>query len=142
MNLVKILIRILLITSVVGGGVFVAKQKGIIQESELVKNFEEKGEELQGSVQGITDNIGKQTQEFSKRGQEVGEHVNNVLDDYVQPNENDSNSGDNSSSTNQSTTDSSSSQENDENKPIYEETLEYGQYLYCQQVIKDYEENN
>lgn len=125
----KILIRILFLASVVWGGVFFAKQKQLTQNSEVMSDLEDKREQFQGTVKGIADNISNQTQELTDRGQEVSEHVSNILGSYIEPTEK------NQSSEN-SAEDSNS---NDQDKPIYEETLDYGRYLYCQQVIKDYQ---
>jgi len=139
MNVARILIRVLLLSSLIGSGVYLAKQKQEVQDSEIVGGIEEKKEQLQGSVKGIADNVANQTQELTNRGQEVSTHVSNVLGSYVKPAEDgqDANqSGEDSSQSNKSNEDASS---NDEDKPIYEETLDYGRYLYCQQVIKDYE---
>ncbi|MBU2543030.1 hypothetical protein KJ707_00470 [Patescibacteria group bacterium] len=158
MNLTKILIRLLLIISVVGGGIYVAQQKNLLKEPAIINDFEEKKQELQGAVKGVSDNISQQAQKLTQRGQEVSKHVGNVLGTYIQPadNKSQSDSSQNSSSTNQSTTNNSavsdpqknssgennSVKTNQETKPIYEETFDYGRYLYCQQVIKDYEKNH
>ena len=139
MNIARILIRVVLLSSLIGGGVYLAKQKQVVQDSEVVREIEEKKEKFQGSVKGITDNLSNQTQQLTTRGQEVGEHVSNILENYVKPTENNQNS-DTSSQSNQSNESSqNSSSTEEEDKPIYEETLDYGRYLYCQQVIKDYE---
>ncbi len=71
-------------------------------------------------VKEIINNVSGQTQILTTRGKDISEHVNNILETYIKP----------------ATNSSSSSQKN---KPIYEETLDYGRYLYCQQVVKDYE---
>ena len=116
-----------------------AKDLKLSNISRIVGGIEEKKEQLQGSVKGIADNVANQTQELTNRGQEVSTHVSNVLGSYVKPAEDgqDANqSGEDSSQSNKSNEDASS---NEEDKPIYEETLDYGRYLYCQQVIKDYE---
>lgn len=52
---------------------------------------------------------------LSNRGQLVGQEVGKVLGDQIKVNEEDA------------------------NKPLHEKALEYGQYLYCQQVVKEYE---
>lgn len=134
----KILIRILFLASVVVGGVLFSKQKQIVQNPETINDFEDKKEQFQGSIKGITDNISSQTQELTTRGQEVSDHMSNILGAYIKPtdsvtnNSNDDNSDENSSSSENNST-------NEIDKPIYEETLDYGRYLYCQQVIEDYE---
>ncbi len=135
MNITRIIIKILLLTSIVGGGLYAAKQNNSINDLQLVKKFEEKKEQFQGSVKGISDNVTNQTQQLTTRGQEVGTHVNNILGEYIKPTENNQ-SSENSSQDNESSENNST---DDQDKPIYEETLDYGRYLYCQQVIKDYE---
>jgi len=117
----KILIRILFLASVVVGGILFSKQN---QSSGIANDLEEKKEQLQGSVKGITYTIGDQTQELTSRGQEVSEHVGNILEKYIKPTEE---------------TQSSEDASDNQDKPIYEETLDYGRYLYCQQVIRDYD---
>lgn len=144
-NMTKTLVRIIFLAAVVGGGILYTQQKEDLKNSEPVAEVEKKREQFQGSVKGLADNISDQTQELAARGQEVGEHVNNVLGAYIKPSQE-------SSRPNNSSTSSSSSNENSDlkstaantssdntPKPIYEETLEYGRYLYCQQVVKDYE---
>jgi topoisomerase IA-like protein len=37
------------------------------------------------------------------------------------------------------TTSQTQSTSPEDNAPIYEKTFEYGRYVYCQQVVKDYE---
>ena len=125
MNITRIIIKILLLTSIVGGGLYAVKRSNSINDLQLVKKLEEKKDQFQGSVKGITDSIFNQTQQLTTKGQEVGTHVNNVLENYIKPTEK------NQSSENYSA--------DEQKKPIYEETLDYGRYLYCQQVIKDYE---
>lgn len=55
----------------------------------------------------------QQTETLSQRAKEVGGHVSNVLGTAVEADQ--------------------------EQPPIHERAMEYGRYLYCQQVIKDYE---
>ncbi|MBT3250052.1 MAG: hypothetical protein HN846_01240 [Candidatus Pacebacteria bacterium] len=137
----KILIRILFLASIVGGGIFFAKQKEIAKNSKVVTDIEDKREQIQGSVKGVTDTVSEQTQELTTRGQEVSEHISKILESYIKPtdsvtNDSDNNNSSESSSSNES---NSSNDEGEVDKPIYEETLDYGRYLYCQQVIKDYD---
>lgn len=54
---------------------------------------------------------------LSERSQEVGGHVGTVLGEYVQVNE-------------------------QEDQPLHQSALEYGRYIYCQEVVKDYEREN
>ena len=129
----KILIRILFLAGVVGGGFYMAR------DAEIVNKIEEKKEQFQGSVKGITNTVNDQTQELTNRGQEVGEHVSNVLGSYIEPTEDKQQNSQSSQEENQN---NSSAESDEPNKPIYEETLDYGRYLYCQQVVKDYQQQH
>lgn len=144
-NMTKILVRIIFLAAVVGGGIFYTQQNEGFKKSETVAEVERTREQFQGSVRGLADNISDQTQELAARGQEVGEHVNNVLGAYIKPSQ-ESSQANNSSTLSSSSNENSNSEPTAANasaentpKPIYEETLEYGRYLYCQQVVKDYE---
>ncbi|MFZ5376354.1 MAG: hypothetical protein ACOZAN_01635 [Patescibacteria group bacterium] len=55
----------------------------------------------------------KQTEILSSKAQEVGGHVSNVLGSTVEANE--------------------------DQPSLQERAIDYGRYLYCQQVVKDYE---
>ncbi len=85
MNVVRIIIRVLLLSSLIGSGIFLAKQKQAVQDSEVISGIEEKKEQFQGSVKGIADSVSNQTQELTNRGQEVSTHVSNILGSYVKP---------------------------------------------------------
>lgn len=175
MNLTRVLIRILLLGVVVGGGIYVTRQKMAVKDSQLVQDLEDKKQSYEGSVKGITDSLSQQTQDLAERGKQVSQHVSQILGTYVQPNDKaseqtqgndssqnsntqastdtqpndnqssqsnqDQNASQNNSESDQQTSDSQSNSDQSQPKPIYEETLEYGRYLYCQQVIKDYETN-
>lgn len=136
MNFARILIRLVLIVAAVGGGVYVVKNSDTLTNSQLTETIDEKQEELHGVVQGVSSSVGEQTQQLTERGQEVVQHAGNVLGTYVQPAED--------SDENQSSTENQSSENKTsaDSKPIYEETWDYGRYLYCQQVVKDYETNH
>jgi hypothetical protein len=60
----------------------------------------------------------EQVQVLTERSQEVSQEITKVLGDFVQVNENDG------------------------NEALHERALEYGQYLYCQKVIEQYEAEN
>ncbi len=59
-----------------------------------------------------------QSQQLKSQALETSQHVQNVLGEHVEASEN---------STEQ------------KNKPIHEKTLEYARYLYCKQVVEDWE---
>lgn len=145
------LFKLILLVGVIGTGFHLLKTKRLAQNKP--NPVTEKKQEWFGSVKGITDNISQQTKDIQKKAQKVGGHVNNVLGAYIKPATNKTNSPSeaessiNSRSSTQSTpvnnsktTDSNKADSSSSSpKPIYEETFEYGRYLYCQQVVKDYE---
>jgi len=59
----------------------------------------------------------KQAQILTDRAKETGDHIQQVLGESIQINEKDG-------------------------KPVHQKTLEYGRYLYCQQVVKEWEANH
>jgi hypothetical protein len=91
---------------------------------------------LAGGIYAISNNlvtlppqlssVTQQTKLLSQRTQDVSTHVGNVLGSYTQNNEfikvNDT--------------------KNSSSEPIHEKALEYGRYVYCQQVVKDYEQDH
>jgi hypothetical protein len=52
---------------------------------------------------------------FSKKTAEISQHTGNVLGSSITP------------------------VENDDATPVHEKAFEYGKYVYCQQVVKDYQ---
>lgn len=110
----KLLIRIILAGGLLAGGAYLVINKKISLP------FAQ-----QSTVTEVTQNIGSQTKVLGERSKEVAGHIQNVLGTAIQKNETDSSkSGDFSLSS------------------VPEKTLEYSQYLYCQQVVKDYENNS
>ncbi len=148
MKVTRILIRFLLLFSLIGGGVYLVRQQGYLENFKPLEKWKDTQEEVQGSIKGITDNISDQTNDLTSRGKEVGEHVNNVLSSYIEPTEEKNNQSQDSPSSNpeesseENSSEDSNSKSVDDDKPIYEEALDYGKYLYCQQVIKDYEQQH
>lgn len=69
--------------------------------------------QLPFNTQDASDQLGT----LAERGQEVSEQIGKVLGEFVEVNE------------------------NNQDQAAHERAFEYGQYLYCQQVIIDYEKN-
>lgn len=65
-------------------------------------------------LQSIVPQDDAQLGTLTKRGKEVGEHVAKVLGESIQA-------------------------DDSENVPIHERAFEYGRYIYCKEVVKDYE---
>ncbi len=60
----------------------------------------------------------KQTKVLTERAKDTGEHVQKILGDTVEVDEKNT------------------------NKSLHEKTLEYAKYLYCKQVVNDWESTN
>lgn len=158
MRLSPLLLKILLIIGLIGGGSYIAQQNGWLpnnshnSESKLKTEIEQKKAEIEGSIQGVSESVSNQVETLTERGGEVQTHVEAVLGQYVKTNSSSSNSENETQASNQVDQETESDSENQTNSnssnqsrseaPIYEETLEYARYLYCQQVVKDYEVNN
>ncbi|MBD3279262.1 MAG: hypothetical protein GF390_00960 [Candidatus Pacebacteria bacterium] len=69
----------------------------------------------QTEIQLLTQDAGNQTRVLSDRAQEVNQHLQQVLGTSVQVNE-------------------------QENEALHQRAFEYGRYLYCKQVVKEWEE--
>lgn len=69
----------------------------------------------QQEIANLVQNTNQQTQILSERSGEVGSHVKNVLGTFIEENE---------------------------EEPIQQRAFEYGRYLYCQQVVEDYEKTS
>lgn len=156
--------RIILLLTLVGSGTYIAQQNGVLpkfQKSALQEKLKEinpiskKKTEIEKSTQEVTNSFSIQAQQLTNRSKEVGEQVSHVLGTYIQPadgknkeskdsdsntkNEDGKNNPSEQSSSKSTETSKTESSSNQVNKPIYEETFDYGRYLYCQQVVKDYE---
>ena len=122
--MIKLLPRLLLIGTIATGGVYVAKQQHVSMP--FAEKLHEPTKNVQGAFQDITKNVGEQTQQLSERTKDVSEHVQNVLGEtsIVEENKPETNAPQSSE------------------QPIHKKAIEYGQYMYCQQVVKDYEASN
>lgn len=158
MKKLSFFLKLILLTAVLAGGFYFVRAQNSIKGTN--NHLEEKRGEIAGSVRGVTDTIGQQTQDLSQRAQEINKHISRVLGSYIQPateesseknnqtNSDKEESGDeNQNNESENDADNQNNEENNENNdpaqtPIYEKTLEYGRYLYCKQVVKDYENQN
>jgi hypothetical protein len=87
-------------------------------ESEQNKSSENNdSNNLTSQISFDPENATEQLQILSERGVEIGGHLDTVLGDFVQVNE-------------------------DDEQALHESAFDYGRYLYCQQVVKEYEEKN
>lgn len=68
----------------------------------------------------------QQAKLFSSRAQQTSDHVKQVLGDTIQVDQDSS----------------KTAGENSQNQSIQERTFEYARYLYCQQVVEDWESQN
>lgn len=125
----KIFQRAFLLLFLVIAGYFLGVYAGLITPIPAVQAIQNQVNKLmQHNVSGIGDNVrgttgsaSNQLNVLAKRGQEVNNQTQQVLGQYVQSVQEED--------TNQST----------DKQPLHEQAFEYGRYLYCQQVVKDYE---
>lgn len=113
--------KLILLVLILGSGYYLLQQQGIISAPSL---NQQSTLPISGEVKGSSDSLTAQAGTLSERAQEVGQHIGNVLGTYVQP-----------ASAPDNETNSSSTK-----PPLHEQAFEYTRYLYCQQVVKDYEQ--
>lgn len=64
-------------------------------------------------IEKLSQNTPKELQTLAERGKTVGKHTSNILGSSVEINQ--------------------------EDQPVHEKAIGYGRYLYCQEVIKEYQ---
>lgn len=121
----KVLLGILVV-ALIAVSLYTAMNRGMLSGSQFAALNQSKEENLDPLVH----NISGQAQVLGARTQEVGSHVQKVLGSYVQSRH----SGDSGSSSSDRPNQSKASE-----PALHEKAFEYGRYLYCQQVVKDYE---
>jgi hypothetical protein len=133
MKLIKKLLLVILLVVGLGAGVYWANGQGYFENTPLAsiswpENFpnikipSQVSEKIssenidQEKFDKITQDAASQTQELTLKAQELGEHAQKVLGESVQ--------------------------ENTDQPPIHEKVIEYGQYIYCKEVVKEWENKN
>lgn len=120
MKSLKLLLFICLVITLIGAGVYVAQGKGLLKTPTLAQSgtlgiqaLSAKDQlNLEQALTEATSQIGT----LSQRSAETANTSSQVLGEFIQVNEADS------------------------EKSTSEKALEYGRYLYCQQVVKEWEE--
>lgn len=113
MKVVKVALLAVLLLVLAGTGVTVASNRGLVKTPDWVAKIPRQVPSLPRPK--LPPEAEKQVTILSDRTQAVGSHVGAVLGSYIQASE--------------------------EKEPIHQRTFEYARYVYCQQVIKDYQEN-
>lgn len=121
MHLVKPIFLLIILIGFSVAGLFIQKKSAVLSEKfGQVKGISDflvqKGQELAP----LSEDAKKQLEVLSERSQEVGEHSQKVLGETIKINE----------------------QAEKDERPIHEKAFEYGKYVYCRQVVDDYEEND
>ncbi len=115
MKLVKNVFLFGLIIIVVLFGISFANSKGLLKNTPLEQiNINELDLFSQENI--------KQTQVLSDRAKETSAHIQQILGDKIEVDE--------------------QSHEDQKEKAIHEKTVEYVRYLYCKQVVEDWEANH
>lgn len=133
MKIVKKLLFVVLTIVVVGTGLFWAHSQGYLKNTPLANvslpkniqgfnNLKNSTNSIgsainQEKIQEIAKDASSQTQVLGEKIGEVSNHAQKVLGESIQSAENDSSS----------------------EKPLHEKTMEYAQYIYCKQVVSEYE---
>jgi sensor c-di-GMP phosphodiesterase-like protein len=104
----KKVLNIFLIVVIVLAVVYFAGEQGWLSNTPL-KNFDH--HQLNIFSQQASD----QTKILTSRAKETSSHLQNILGDKVEVDEQEA------------------------NKPLHEKTIEYAHYLYCKQVVEEYE---
>lgn len=120
----RVLFWIITALLVIGGGYFAYHY----WQNETLPEFSAGSiENLSGSVAGdsidlgeISQNAGSQFSTFTERAAKVGTHTRDFFSTAIQPNVADPTGSDSA-------------------KPLHESAMEYGQYMYCKQVVDSYE---
>lgn len=108
--IVKVL-GIVLLLGIILGGVSYASVQGYINKDIAQKIDLGQVEQLKRLQ--LPENVNTQAQTLVERGGEIAGHTQNVLGTQITATE--------------------------EKQPVSQRAFEYGRYLYCQQVVKDYE---
>lgn len=128
MKLLKKLLLVILGVVAMGSGVYWAKSQGYFDNTPLAqvslpqlqlpslaslspKNLTKNLNKE--NLENISKDAEQQTQTLTSKAKEVGEHAQNVLGDSIQADE--------------------------EQPPLHERAIEYGQYIYCKGVVEEYE---
>lgn len=106
MKLIKRLFLLILVLVVLGIGGFWAYRNGHLEK--ILKKVDRE------KIDHIATDAQNQTQILTDRAKEASSHVQQVLGEAVQKNE---------------------------DEPVANQALEYGRYLYCKQVVEEYESN-
>jgi hypothetical protein len=105
MKLIKKIFILIFGVIIIAIGTFWAYGKGYLDKTPL-KSIDKT------EVEKITQDASDQTKVLTERAKETGSHVQQVLGEAIQKNE---------------------------DEPIANKTIEYAQYLYCKQVVAEYE---
>jgi hypothetical protein len=122
MKIIKGALLVVLFFVCMASGLYAAANRGLIrtgflnQASTKLAQFKTRFPEAK--VPDLPTDTSQQVSTLASRSAEVGKHATQVLGDKIQVNE------------------------EDKDAPIHERAFEYGRYLYCQEVIKDFERNN
>lgn len=110
MKILRIVVILLLLAA---GGIYFLYQKSdgkiLLEQPFLQETLKLDNQKIEEFAQSTSSEL----ETLTERGKEVGEHAQNVLGRSVEVNE--------------------------EQPALHERALEYGRYVYCQQVVEEYE---
>lgn len=104
----KKIFNLILTGLVLAAVVYFAGEQGWLEKTPL-KNFDHQ------QINIFSQQSSEQTKVLTSRAKETGSHVQNILGDKVEVDEEQA------------------------DQPLHEKTIEYARYLYCKQVVEEYE---
>lgn len=123
----RIIFWIISAAIVIGGG-YIAYH---YWQTDNLPQFSTQLDEISGSVAGQSTDFGEVSQTatdqfeiFTERAVDVSNHARAILSTAIQPNV------------------SEDAEQDSTKKPLHETAVEYGQYVYCKQVVESYETAN
>jgi hypothetical protein len=128
MRLVRPLLIIVLVLATASGLLLWLVQK-YPDHSTTIAVLERTNIVNQESLAEFTESASLELQTLAERAQEVGGHAQNVLGSAIQRSDDGSLQNPLENAVQPST----------DQAPLHERALEYGRYLYCQEVVKSYE---
>ncbi|MDQ5950907.1 MAG: hypothetical protein QG639_184 [Patescibacteria group bacterium] len=111
-------LAVLLLLAIAGYVGYIYKSTGQLPDvqkiAESISSMSSQVSEKSPQVQNVTTDASTQLNTLTERAGQVSQHTQNVLGSSIQVN-------------------------NQIKKPIHESAIEYGRYIYCKQVVEDYE---
>jgi len=121
MKFIKPILLIVLLFAFSAAGLYIQKKSNLLsQKFGQIKGVQKWVEQKSGQLQPLTQDAQKQIEVLGERTKEVSEQSKQVLGETVKVNEELTN----------------------DNRPVHEKAFDYGRYVYCKQVVQDFEKED